>query len=151
MATRGAHNRPLTTITKKRSSSCAGVLWAIASVSLVIAASKFLVKRVAAIVTDIPELLEPMATVATAFVKAIAAGYLLLRRPCPDIEEAVEVINESTRAEEEWEPFLRDIATLEFTQWKTELISHRHSKSVLRSAILSLYAHLQAPLDLGKW
>ena len=89
-------------------------------------------------------------TAATAFVKAIAVGYLLVRRPRPDTEEAVEVIDETTRADERWEPSLLDISTPEFKQWKRELISDRHSKSVLRSAILSLYAHLQAPLDLGK-
>ena len=149
-ATPGTHTLSLTTTTENRSSSCAGVFWAIASVSLVITASKFLVKHVAAIVTDIPELPEPTATAATEFVKAIAVGYLLVHRPRLDTEEAVEVIDETTRADERWEPFLRDIAAREFTQWKTELISDRHIESGLRRAILSLYARLQAPLELGK-
>ena len=145
----GAHARPLTA-TEHFPSSASGLLRAIVSVSLVIIASKSLFVKAAAAVTTIPELPEPTAVGATAFVTAIAAAYLLVRRPRSETEESVEVIDEAMKASENWEPFLRDISAPEFTEWKTGLISERHSKNALRGAILALYARLQASLDLGK-
>ena len=145
----GADARPLTA-TENFPSSAPGLLRAVVSVSLVIIASKSLFVKAAAAVTTIPELLEPTAVGATAFVAAIAAGYLLVRRPRPETEESVEVIDEAIKASENWEPFLRDISAPEFTEWKAGLISERHSKNALRGAILALYARLQASLDLGK-
>ena len=44
-----------------------------------------------------------------------------------------------------------DISAREFVERRTRLINERHSKNVLRNAILSLYARLQASLDLGEW
>ena len=120
------------------------------SVSLIVVASKFLATHASATVTSIPELPEPTAAAATAFVAAIAMGYLLVRRPRPDTEESLEVVDEAVRANENWEPFLRDISAPEFAEWKTELISDRHNKNTLRNAIFALYARLQASLDLGK-
>lgn len=108
-------------------STSTGLLRAIVSLSLVIVVSKFLVTQAAAAVTTIPELPEPTTAGATAFVAAIAAGYFLVRRPRPETEEAVEVIDEAAKASEKWEPFLRDISAPEFAEWKTGLISERHS------------------------
>ena len=145
----GANARPLAAFEHFPSSS-AGLLRSIVAISLIVAASRFLVTQAAAAVTTIPELPVPTTAAATVFISAIAAGYLLVRRPRPETEESVEVINEETRADKNWEPFLRDISAPEFADWKEGLISDRHSKSTLRSAIIALYARLQAALDLGK-
>ena len=131
-------------------SSAANLFRSLASISLVVVASKFLVTHAAAAVTTIPELPEPTTVGATAFVAAIAAGYLLVQRPRPETTESIEVVNEASKASENWEPFLRDISAPEFAEWKKGLISERHSKNALRDAILALYARLQASLDLGK-
>lgn len=87
----GAYAHPLAAI-ENLPSSTTGLLRAIAATSLVLTAGKFLVTHVAAAVTDIPDLPEPTAVAATAFIAAIAAGYLLVRRPRPETEEAIEVI-----------------------------------------------------------
>ena len=145
----GAQARPLTA-TEHLPSSSAGLLRAAVSISLIVIISKYLVTRVTAAVTGVPELPEPTTAGATAFVAAIAAGYLLVRKPRPETEESVEVVDETARTSENWEPFLRDISAPKFTGWKAGLINERHSKNVLRNAILALYARLQASLDLGK-
>ena len=145
----GAHARPLTTASSFPSSAVK-LFRTMASMSLVVIASKFLITHVAAAVKTIPELPEPTHAAATAFIAAIATGYLLVRKPRPESEEAVEVIEEATKASKNWEPFLRDISAPEFAEWKSGLISDRHSKSTLRGAIIALYARLQASLDLGK-
>lgn len=81
---------------------------------------------------------------------AIAAGYLLVRKPRPDTREAVEVVEEGTLTDEKWKPFLPDITAPEFAEWKAGIINDRHSKNTLPGAILSLYAGLEACLDLGE-
>ena len=144
----GAQARPLTAI-KHFPASSAGFLRAIVSVSLIVICSKFLFAKVAAAVTTIPDLPEATSAAGTAFLAAIAAGYLLVRRPRPDTEEAVEVVDEEKRTNEQWEPFLRDIAAPEFADFRRGLISDRHSKNTLREAVIALYARLQASLDLG--
>ena len=145
----GAHARPLTA-TEHLPSSTAGLFRAMTSLSLLIAISRLLFIRVAAAVTEIPDLPEPTTAGATAFVMAIAAGYLLVRKPRPDTPEAGEVIEEGTLTDERWKPFLQDITAPEFAEWKAGIINDRHSKNTLRGAILSLYARLQACLDLGE-
>ena len=145
----GAHAR-LLTATEHLPSSAPGLLRAAISLSLVIIASKFLFVKAAAAVTTIPDLLEPTAAAATVFMAALAAGYLLVRKPRPDTDESIEVIDETSRANEKWIPFLQDISAPEFTEWKTGLINERHSKNALRSAIFALFARLQASLDLGQ-
>ena len=145
----GAEARPFHTGEHFPSSS-AGLLRSIVSISLVVVASRFLVIHAAATVTTIPELPEPTAAAATAFVMAIATGYLLVQRLRPDTEESLEVVDETSRANENWEPFFRDISAPEFAEWKGELISDRHNKNTLRNAIFALYARLQTSLDLGK-
>ena len=119
------------------------------SLSLVVVASRFLVTRVSAAVTTIPHLPEATSAAATAFLAAIAADYLLVRRPRPDTEEASEVVDEEKQVDERWVPFLRDIATPEYADFKKGLINDRHSKNTLHEAIIALYARLQASLDLG--
>ena len=144
----GAQARPLTA-TEHFPSSSVGFLQAIVSFSLIAVSSKFNFAKAAAAVTTVPELPEPTTAGATAFVAAITVGFLLVRKPRPETEESVEVIDEATRTSENWEPFLRDISAPEFAEWKTELRSDRHSKNALRGAILASYARLQASLDLG--
>ena len=116
--------------------------------SLIIAIGRLLVSSAAAAIVTVPELPEPTAAAATPFVAPIAAGYLLIQRPPPDAEEAAEVIDQEKRMDEQWVPFLRDIAAPEFADFKKGLINDRHSKSTLREAIIALYARLQASLDL---
>ena len=120
------------------------------SVSLVVIASKFLATHASAAVTTIPELPEPTAAAATAFMAALAAAYLLVKKPRPDTEEAVEVVGSEAQADAQWIPFLRDISAPEFSEWKKGLINERYSKNTLREAVLALYARLQASLDLGE-
>ena len=144
----GAHARPLTAAEHFPSSS-AGLLRSIVSISLVIVASKFMVTHVSAAVTAIPALPEPTTTAAATFVAAIAAGYLLVQRPSLDAEEAVEVVDQDKLANEQWVPFLWDIAAPEFEDFKKGLINDRHSKNTSREAIIALYARLQASLDPG--
>ena len=127
----GAHASPLTAAEHFPPSS-AGLLRSMVSISLVIVASKFVVTYVPAAVTAIPELPEPTATSAATFVAAIAAGYLLVQRPRPDAEEAVEVVDEDKRANEQWVPFLRDIPAPEFADFRKGLMSDRYSKNTLR-------------------
>ena len=91
----GAHARPLTAMRHSPSSS-AELLRAIASISLIVVGSKFLFAKAAAAVTTIPELPEPTVVGATAFVAAVAAGYLLVRRPHPETEESIKVIDEAS-------------------------------------------------------
>ena len=62
-------------------STSTGLLRAMVSVSLVVVVSKFLVAHAAAAVTTIPELPEPTTAADTAFIAAIAMGYLLVRKP----------------------------------------------------------------------
>ena len=95
----GAEARPLLTGEHFPSSS-ARLLRSVVSISLVVVASGFLTVRAAAAVTTVPELPEPTAAAATAFVAAITMGYLLVRRPRPDAEESLEVVDETNRANE---------------------------------------------------
>ena len=46
----------------------------------------------------------------------IAAGYLLVQKPRPDTQEAVEVVEEGTLKDEKWKAFLRDITAPEFAE-----------------------------------
>ena len=144
----GAHARPLT-VGEHFPTSTMSLFRSFVSGSLVVVISKFLVTHVSAAVTTIPDLPEPTTAVATIFVSAIAAGYLLVRQPRPDTEEAVEVVDEEERADERWVPFLRDIAAPEYVDIKKGLINDRHNKSKLREVVIALYARLQASLDLG--
>ena len=89
----GAQARPLTAIEHLPASS-AGLLRAIVSISLIVISSKFLFAKAAAAVTTIPDLPEATSAAATAFLAAIATGYLLVRRPRPDTEEELEVVEE---------------------------------------------------------
>ena len=123
-------------------SSSAGLLRAIVAISLVIAVGRLLVSRAAAAIVTVPEHPEPTAAAATAFVAAIAAGYLLIQRPPRDAEEAAEVIDQEKRIDEQWVPFLRDIAGPEFADFKKGLINDCHCKTTLREAIIALYVRL---------
>ena len=144
----GAHAHPLT-VGEHFPTSTMSLFRSFVSVSLVVVTSKFLVTHVSAAVTTIPDLPEPTTAAATIFISAIAAGYLLVRRPRPDTEEAVEVVDEEKRADNQWVPFLRDIAAPEFANFKKGLINDCHNKNTLREAVIALYARLQASLDLG--
>ena len=144
----GAHARPLTA-GEHFPTSTMSFFRSLVSLSLVVVISKFLVTHVSAAVTTIPDLPEPTTAAATIFISAIAAGHLLVRRPRPDTEEAVEVVDEEKRADERWVPFLRDIAAPEYADFKKGLINDRHNKNTLREAVIALYARLQASLDLG--
>ena len=116
---RGARARPLT-LGEHFLTSTMSLFRSFISVSLVVVISKFLVTHVSAAVTTIPDLPEPTTTAATIFVSAIATGYLLVRQPRQDTEEAVEVIDEEKRADERWVPFLRRIAAPEYADFKRD-------------------------------
>ena len=133
----GAYTCPLTA-TENIPTSTTGILRAFTVLSLLLAISKLFFTKVAAAVASIPSLPEPTAAAATVFITAVAAGYLLVRRPRPDTDEAIEVVDEATQADGKWIPFLQDISAPDFTDWKVGFISDRHSKNALRGAILAL-------------
>ena len=72
------------------------------SLSLVVTISRTLIVRVTATVTEIPALPDHTTPAVTAFLAAVAAAYLLVRKPNPGTKEATEIISEATLTDDRW-------------------------------------------------
>ena len=145
----GAYASPLTAA-ENIPSSTTSLLRALTALSLLLAIRKVFFTKVAAAVAEIPSIPKPKAAAAIVFITAVAAGYLLVRRPCPDTDEAIELVDKATRADEKCIPFRQDISSPDFADWTLGRISDRDSKNAPRGGILALYTRLQASLDLGQ-